>query len=319
MGLLQYVNPLTDPKTNSHFVLVLDSVYFILTGKKRIIDASLMTVEQYDAAEEDLFGRMKLMREREDSHVDALLSDGGGSGDDDDSLDEIIVRSISTYHEKAKDEFRIYCNIVKAKRKHCPKTYIGTTLNLGSIQMGKVGERGDDIKASQPFITCNLADFIGEDGRFDLVGFFELERNCFPTLYKLSVCLASIRTNEVGCERFFSTAGYVSCPRRTRLKVRNYECLATLKSNIQNVFIDERWVVEQYLRMEKKKSWADLDTDDDLRVLTLERELLAESLRVSADTLPPINDSYSVEEGEPPINDEEGEEEDGSDDESLTT
>ena len=255
-------------------------------GKKRINDAGLMTLQQYYNAEDDLFGRMQVMQEREGNHVDALVL--SGDSDDSDSLDDPIVRSISTYREKAKDEFRIYCNIVKARKRNCPRTYVGTTLRLGSIQVGKVGERGDDIKAPPPFVNCYLVDFIGDDGRFDLVSFFHLERVCFPTLYKLSVCLASIRTNEVGCERFFSTAGYVSCPRRTRLNVRNYECLATLKSNLQRVFIDEKWVVDQYLAMEKKKSWADFDTDDDMRVLTLEREMLAESLGVSPDTLPPI-------------------------------
>ena len=259
---------------------------FLRIGMARINDAGLMTLEQYYCAENDLYGRMQLMMERECNHVDALFSSGDDSGDD--SLDDPIVRSISTYQEKAKDEFRIYCNTVKARRKHFPKTYVGTTLKLGSIQMGKVGERGEDIKAGHPFITCNLADFIGDDGRFDLVSFFQVQRQCFPTLHKLAVCLASIRTNEVGCERFFSTAGYVSCPRRTRLNVRNYECLATLKSNIKQVYINETWVVEKYLTMEKKKLWHELDTDDDMRVLTLERELLAESMGVNPDTLPPI-------------------------------
>ena len=68
---------------------------------------------------------------------------------------------------------------------------------------------------------------------------------------------------------------------------------------MQRVFIDETWVVEQYLTMEKNKSWGDLDMDDDMRVLTLEREMLAESRGVSPDTLPTIADSGdSVGEGE---------------------
>ena len=58
------------------------------------------------------------------------------------------------------------------------------------------------------------------------------------------------------------------------LNVRNYECLATLKSNIKQVYINETWVVEKYLTMEKKKLWHELDTDNNMRVLTLERELL---------------------------------------------
>lgn len=146
-----------------------------------------------------------------------------------------------------------------------------------------------------PFIPCNFSDLIGIDGRFDLVRFFKLQQVSFPFLYKLSVCLASIRTNEVGCERFFSTAGYVSCPRRTSLNVRNYECLATLRSNMQNVYIDQEWVVNQYMSKEKLKSWNELESTDDMNVLKLERQLLAESLGVSADSLPAITDSDMLE------------------------
>jgi hypothetical protein len=84
--------------------------------------------------------------------------------------------------------FEFSVNIVKAKKKHFPKAYVGTILKLGSIQMGKVGNRGDNIQAN-PFATCNLADYIGDNGRFDIVGFFQKQQDCFPTLFKLSVCL----------------------------------------------------------------------------------------------------------------------------------
>jgi hypothetical protein len=58
--------------------------------------------------------------------------------------------------------------------------------------------------------------------------------------------------NKVGCERFFSIAGYVSNPKRTRLKVQHYEAIAILKRNMQQLFIDEDWVVQQYMQMKKK-------------------------------------------------------------------
>jgi hypothetical protein len=252
-----------------------------------------MTDEQYYHAEKDLIGRLQLMREKECGYVEPLPPN---SSESEDSLDDPVIRSISSERERAQEEFRIYCNLVKPM-KHGPRSYVGKTLALGSIQMGKVGERGEDIKASpsSAFHTCNLADFIHDDGRFDLVGFLWVQKEVFPTIHKLVVCLSSIRTNEVGCERFFSTAGYVSCPRRTRLKVRNYECLATLKINIQHIYVDENWVVKQYLLMEEKKTWKDLDTDDDMLVLTLERELQAESLGVSVDSLPRISDSDEID------------------------
>ena len=130
---------------------------------------------------------------------------------------------------------------------------------------------------------------------FELVSFSDLQKHVFPTLYKLAVCFSSIRSNEVGCERFFSMAGYVSCPRRTSLKVRNYECHATLKQNIRNVYIDEKWVVSQYQLMEQKKSWGDLDNDDDMLVLNLERDILAETIDVDPTTLPGIEDEENNE------------------------
>jgi hAT family C-terminal dimerisation region len=163
------------------------------------------------------------------------------------------------------------------------------------IIMGKVAQKGDDIRANPPFVSCNLADFILEDGRFNLLGFMELQQDAFPTLYKLTVCLSSIRTNEVGCERFFSTAGYVSCPRRTSLNVRNYECLSALRFNMKQVYINEEWVVNKYLEMEKAKSWKDLDSPDDMKVLELERMLWAESEGVDIESLPPITTDAAID------------------------
>lgn len=248
--------------------------------------SGLMNEEQYGHAESDLISRMQLINERESGHVEPMIVSSG----EDDSMDDDLVRAASSERDKAKAEFTSYCMTCKP-RKHCPRSYHGTPLRLGSIYMGKVAVRGSDIKASFPFVDCNLADFICDKGHFDLVSFLQLQRDAYPTLYKMAVCMSSIRTNEVGCERFFSTAGFVSCPRRTCLKVRNYECLATLKINMQHVFIDERWVVNQYLMMEQKKAWKQLDTDDDMNVLNLEREMLAETLGVDIDALPTLCES----------------------------
>jgi hypothetical protein len=251
-----------------------------------------MTDEQYKEAEQDLIGRLQLIKERDSGNIIVLDQE---SADDDDSacLDDPVVRSLSTEREQSLEEFRKYCNICKMQRNR-PRSYTGPVLKLGPcdmrypIQMGKVAVKGDNLRGLPPFVVCNLADFIGDDGRFNLVGFLHLQKDAFPTIYKLAACLASIRTNEVGCERFFSTAGYVSCPRRTSLNVRNYECLSVLRCNMKQVYIDESWVVDQYLRMEKERSWSLLDSKEDLRVLQLERELLAESQGVSIDSLPAI-------------------------------
>jgi hypothetical protein len=236
---------------------------------------------------------MQVMMERESGALLALDESSDSDADDDGYLDDEVVRSMSTEHEKAIEEYNHFCNLCK-KTRNRPREFTGPVLKLGPadmrhpIIMGKVATKGDDIRANPPFVNCNLADFVFDDGRFDLLCFMSLQKDAFPTLYKLTVCLSSIRTNEVGCERFFSTAGYVSCPRRTSLNVRNYECLATLRSNMKQVYINEDWVVDTYLMMEKEKKWKELDNIDDMNVLELERELLAETEGVDIESLPSI-------------------------------
>jgi hypothetical protein len=153
------------------------NLYLLLrTGKKRIVNAGLMTLEQYNYAKECLFGRMQLMQEREGVHVDALLTD---VSDGDDGLDEKIVRTISTYCEKAMDEFRIFCNIVKAKKKHFPKAYVGTVLKLGSIEMGKVGVRGTTSKQTTPLLPAIWQTTLGTMDILILFAFSESTRIAF--------------------------------------------------------------------------------------------------------------------------------------------
>jgi hypothetical protein len=161
-----------------------------------------MTQEQYRSAEEDLIARMQSMREQECGIVPMASS---GSSEEDNPLDDPVFRTLSSERERAIEEFRLYCSLCKPM-KYQPRSFTGSILELGSISMGKVKERGDDIKGLPPFSTCNLADYMNDDGHFDLVGFLNLNRVTFPTIFKLAVCLASIRTNEVGCEHFFSTA-----------------------------------------------------------------------------------------------------------------
>jgi hypothetical protein len=263
--------------------------------------AGLMTTAQYDHARDMLVARIQKMRETESGSVVVLSSDSsdadGNEATDADNMDDKVERTASSETEKASHEFTLYCNVVK-KAKFYPREYEGETLKLGNwIETGRVKLRGEDIKAGGgAFVTCNLADYIDRKGHFDLVGFLLLQKKVFPYLFKLAKGLASLRTNEVGCERFFSTAGYVSSDRRTSLKVRNYECLATLRRNMQQVFIDEGWVVRQYLMLEETKGWDALESRNDLRVLELEREILAESLGMDVDSLPPIHDNDENEE-----------------------
>ena len=193
-------------------------------------------------------------------------------------------------------------------------------------------ERGPDIKASRPFVNCNLSDFISSKRHFELVEFFTLQQVFFPHLYKLVVCLSSLRTNEVGCEQFFSQAGFVPDPRRTSLAVRNYESISMLKRNMQHVFINEEWVVNKYLEIDKSKSWNPKNTAMDTLVFNLEQEILAETMGVSVDDLEGDDSEEEETAVEEPVGDNDGDEHrdgkedtsdeeivDGSDVESLSS
>ena len=254
-----------------------------MTGAKRQIP-DMFTQEQYDTAQEDLISRLQTMCERENgtNNVEATSTPGTGG----DGMDDIIERPVTSERETAFNEYVLFCRICKMSKYFPKKFKAGSERRLGEkIVVGVVEEKGEDMKANQPFIDCNLADFISSKGRFNLVRFFSLQQKCFPHIYKLVVCLALLRTNEVGCERFFSYAGYVSDPRRTSLDVRNYEDITMLKQNMQSIFINEPWVVRQYLNIEKNKLWNEKRTADDKRFFELEDEILADSLGVGVEQL----------------------------------
>ena len=62
---------------------------------------------------------------------------------------------------------------------------------------------------------------------------------------------------------------------------------------MQHVYIDKHWVVGQYLKKEKEKSWNNLDSENDMLFVNLEREALAETLGVGVHTLPAISDDQN--------------------------
>lgn len=47
---------------------------------------------------------------------------------------------------------------------------------------------------------------------------------------------------------------------------------------MQRVFIDQKWVVDKYLMMECKKAWSQLDVENDMNVLNLEMQILADEM-----------------------------------------
>lgn len=100
-----------------------------------------------------------------------------------------------------------------------------------------------------------LASYIDKQGRMDLLAFFSDHAKQLPTIFTLVQCKAARTTFEVGCERFFNLSGYISAPRHTRLKVRTYKCLTFLSSIVNKVYIDPKWVADEYLRRYKAGEW----------------------------------------------------------------
>ena len=88
-----------------------------------------------------------------------------------------------------------------------------------------------------------MAEYIDKSGYIDLLALFYDHNKFFSVLFLFVQCKASRCAVEVGCKRFFGLAGYISHPRRTRLGMRAYACLAMLASNIQkNTFIQSGWL-----------------------------------------------------------------------------
>ena len=112
---------------------------------------------------------------------------------------------------------------------------------------------------------------MNEKGRMDVLKFFEDHKKYFPTLWIIAHREAARRVVEVGCEQFFGLSGYISSPRHSRLGVHTYKALI-----IQNVYIDNDWVAQQYIERGKRGSWKKENTEEALKCWNLERIIDAE-------------------------------------------
>jgi hypothetical protein len=214
-----------------------------------IVGTGLMSETQYQRARNTV---ISMMHDILDMKSDVVVV----SSSDDSSDDEQVPHRENANHSRANDEFIAFEKLkrkkylpVLAKPEHggLVGEYNG---KVKELWVGKVVEKGKNLPSKK-----NLADYIDERGRIQLIALFRDHRKSFPTLWLLVQKEASRRVTEVGCERFFALAGYVSAPRRTRLGVRNYERLAMLSSIVQSLYIDPDWVAAEYLRRCKKGCW----------------------------------------------------------------
>jgi hypothetical protein len=107
------------------------------------------------------------------------------------------------------------------------------------------------------------------------------DKKHFPILSIVVQMYSHCRVVEVGCERFFGISGYTSNSRRARLGVRSYERIAMLSHILRDVYIDDRWIAEEYLKHAKSGAWKEENIEEALKCWNLERVLEAESFGLS--------------------------------------
>jgi hypothetical protein len=139
------------------------------------------------------------------------------------------------------------------------------------------------------------------------LSFFEEHKKYFPTLLIIVQLEAARRVVEVGCERFFGLSGYISSPRCSRLGVRTYKHVAMLASIIQSVYIDNKWVAQQYIERCKKGSWKKENTEEALKCWNLECIIDAEQQGKESPSELTLEDILNEEGGRASDNAKDGE------------
>ena len=140
--------------------------------------------------------------------------------------------------------------------------------NIVIGRLADISKRGKDLPSGR-----NVADYVLENGGFDMISFYEDHATEFPTARLIALKEASGSNVEVECGRFFSTAGFLSHPTRSRMGITTYERLAMLTVLLKTVYIDEDKVIEEYLRRQKGKDWDDYESKNDASFLVLEKEI----------------------------------------------
>ena len=214
-----------------------------------IVGSGLMSSTQYNNARKSLLHMMQDYLDAKQPY-EAL----GESDSSEDSRDGYLSNSENVNFSKAKAELAAFEKFKRVKyhpKFGGPDDTVDTLLTESEDDKGnnvkreivvgpEVVARGEDLPSKK-----NHADYIDSNGRFDVLSFFDDHQRLFPTLFIMAQRMASRRVVEVGCERFFSLSGYISCPRRTRLGVRTYERLAMLASNLNCVYVDPEMAATQ--------------------------------------------------------------------------
>ena len=243
-----------------------------------IVNSGLMTAKQYKYARNTV---VRAIQDELEAASPVIEIDDSGSYDSADGC----VQPLEDHHyqqaEKELSQLEMYAQSKYRPTLKYDRCISGTNENGTKFEIGcgPVVQRGVDLPSKK-----NLAEFLDKKGRMDLLKFYQSHKDQFPNILTIIQREASRRAVEVDCERFFGLSGYISQPRRYRLNVRNYERLAMLAYIMQSVFIDPKWVAEEYLRRCKAGKWKKGSAEDSLKCYNFERIVDAEIFGLEAPT-----------------------------------
>ena len=86
-----------------------------------------------------------------------------------------------------------------------------------------------------------------------MIDFFNYHKLQFTYLAMESEKRASYTLSETDCESFFDIPVYMLSPKGERIGLRKYKETAILSHKMQILYIDEDWVVKEYLRRVKEE------------------------------------------------------------------
>jgi len=116
-----------------------------------------------------------------------------------------------------------------------------------------------------------------EKGGYDIVRYLNDFSDRFPALSHVGIGqICPHITTKVDCESLFSTAGFMSHPRRGRTGIRTYERLVMGKHSLQRIYCHIPSVYRLYMERHNKGDWDETENREDERFLEVEREIWEE-------------------------------------------
>ena len=239
--------------------------------RAKMIDAGLCTKEQYEAGKTELIRRMSAYYAKD---LDA--SDGGLLQLDQYDRVDLKWSDANAPKKRAEEEFDTFQKwiVFGAQPKMEPLWVLGAVGPSGQptnpiYSFGRVTEKGSDYRSGS-----NLADFIDDQGHFDLIAFFVAHKRELPALNSIVIGqLAPHISTEVDCESLFSEAGFLADKRRSRIGVRYYERLVTLKHRLHRIYCHQPLVVARFLQRWQRDEWREQDEIEVNEFFKIEKEL----------------------------------------------